>query len=110
VITAGNVLPLLKAALRTPWLWLALTGFSLGAWGSYGLGFDAGHAQGVEVGQQAEQARQAKAALDGTRDAIRDRKAAEDEAMDEFNRAGGNLERLCETDPACRDRHRLRLD
>ena len=110
MIQLARILAFLKTAARASWVWSALVALCLGVWLGYGFGHDAGHTEGVTVGRQAERARQAEAALDGSRDAIRDREAAEDEAMDEFDRAGGDLERLCKADPACRDRHGLRLD
>lgn len=102
--------PIVKIAARTPSIWSALIALLVGSWFAHGIGHDTGYAAGVEVGMKAERMRQADAALKGTREAIEDREAAEDETIDDFNRAGGDLERLCKADPACRDRHELRLD
>jgi len=87
---------------------LAIAG--IGTWSGYSIGSHFGVSRGVEIGQAAERTRQADAVLKGVREAIEEKEAAEDETMDAFNRAGGDLERLCKADPACVDRHELRLD
>lgn len=102
-------LQIVAGLLRSPVLWIGVVAGGV-AYIAYGVGEGAGYRAGVEVGRKAERVRQAEAALEGSRDAVRDREDARRETDAEWNRAGGDLERLCRDDPACRDRHGLRLD